>query len=277
MEKSKIKLPVIRKNKQWYNTLTKRYVTETYANRINNYFIKYPESTLHEGTGHGKYYPKKSLTEHSRQIREMVWGKGTQIIKTKTFKGKDVYFSPILKETVADEFIKNLKNLDYKICGGKCQVELYRLTRDRDNIYHILTWNVQQRLISASSVDFWKPTAWYMYNCMINEIKKIYKKHKIGKYTVLYGHILCYFYSDLDGWEQGKTFGFDFVSKSGYTNMKDKFDEILNWYKDKLEIDAYHNIRVLKLSLYLLDSYNNATELQKQVAKYRIGVNRIMK
>ena len=276
-KQSKIKLPVIRKKYGWFNTITNRYVTETYAKRINSYFLKYPESTLHESTGHGKYDTKKSLTEHSKQIREMAWGKGTQLVKTKTFKGKTVYFSPFLKEIASDEFLKQLKNLDYKICGGKCQVELYRLTRDKRSIYHILSWNVGQRLTSANSVSFWTPKAWYMYNCMIKEVKKIYKKHKFSKHTVLYGHISCYFYSDLDGWEQGKTFGFNFLTNSGYKNMKNDFEKILNWYKDKLEIDAYHNIMVQKISFYLYDITKSATKNQIQIAKYRLGVNRIMK
>ena len=273
----KMKLPIIRKNKKWFNTITKRYVTKTYAQRINSYYIKHPESTLHEGTGHGKYDPEKSLTEHSKQIREMAWGKGTQLVKTKTFKGKDVYFSPFLKETASDEFLKHLKNLDYTICGGNAQVELFRLTREKDNIYHIIEWNVQQRLTSANSVDFWMPNAWHMYNCMINEIKKIYKKYKFSKITLLYGHISCYFYSVYDGWEKGVSIGFVLPNKTGYKKMKDDFNKILNWYKDKLEIDAYHNIMVQKVSFYLYDYSKNATENQRQIAKYRLGVNRIMK
>ena len=276
-KQSKMKLPIIRKNKKWFNTITKRYVTKTYAQRINSYYIKHPESTLHESTGHGKYDAEKSLTEHSKQIREMAWGKGTQLVKTKTFKGETVYFSPFLKETASDEFLKQLKNLDYKICGGQGQVELFRLTREKDNIYHIIEWNVQQRLTSASSVDFWTPNAWYMYNCMINEIKKIYKKYKFSKITLLYGHISCYFYSIYDGWEKGVSIGFVLPNKSGYKRMKDDFNKILNWYKDKLEIDAYHNIMVQKISFYLYDYSKNATENQRQIAKYRLGVNRIMK
>ena len=274
---SKMKLPIIRKNNKWFNTITKRYVSKTYAKRINSYFIKHPESTLHEGTGHGKYDTEKSLTEHSKQIRKMAWGKGTQLIKTKTITGKTVYFSPFLKETASDEFLKQLKNLDYKICGGQAQVELFRLTREKDNIYHIIEWNVQQRLTSASSVDFWMPNAWYMYKCMINEIKKIYKKYKFSKITLLYGHISCYFYSIYDGWEKGVSIGFVLPNQSGYKRMKDDFNKILNWYKDKLEIDAYHNIMVQTVSFYLYDFSKNATENQRQIAKYRLGVNRIMK
>ena len=35
-KQSKIKLPIIRKNKKWFNTITNRYVTKTYAQRINS-------------------------------------------------------------------------------------------------------------------------------------------------------------------------------------------------------------------------------------------------
>jgi hypothetical protein len=276
-KQKKIKLPIIRKNKKWYNTISKRYVTETYAKRINSYFMKHPESTLHEGTGHGKYFIDKSLTEHSKQIRKMAWGKGTQLIKTKTKEGKTVFYSPFLKETASDEFLKHLNKLDYKICGGKGQVELFRMTREKNNIYHIITWDVQQRLTSATTVDFWKPDAWYMYNCMINEVKKIYNKYKFSKITLLYGHVSCYFYSIYDGWEKGTAIGFVIPNKSGYKKMKEDYKGLLDWYKNKLEIDAYHNIIVQKISFYLYDYAKNATEKQKQICKYRLGVNRIMK
>ncbi|GAG84709.1 unnamed protein product [marine sediment metagenome] len=71
------------------------------------YFMKHPKSTLHVGTGHGKYDTEKSLTEHSKQIRKMAFGKGTQLVKTKTLEGKTVYYSPFLKETASDEFLKH--------------------------------------------------------------------------------------------------------------------------------------------------------------------------
>jgi hypothetical protein len=276
-KQSKIKLPVIRKNKKWFNTITNRYVTNTYAKRINAYFIKHPESTLHEGTGHGKYDRDKSLTEHSKQIRKMAFGKGTQLIKTKTLEGKTVYYSPFLKETASNEFLKHLSKLDYKICGGKAQVELFRMTREKDNIYHLITWDIYQRLESPTMVEFWTPDAWYMYNCMINEIKKIYKKYKFSNITLLYGHVSCYFYSIYDGWEKGTTMGFVIPNRSGYKKMKDDYKNLLNWYRNKLEIDAYHSIMVQRISFYLYDYSKNATDKQKQIAKYRLGINRIMK
>lgn len=272
-----VKVPIIRKNKKWYNTLTKRYVTETYAKRINTYFMKHPESTLHRGTGHGIYDTERSLTEHSKQIRKMAFGKGTQLIKTKTLEGKTVYYSPFLKEIAGDEFLKNLKKLDYKICGGKAQVELFRMTREKDNIYHMITWDVYQRLTSASTVEFWTPDAWHIYYCMLNEIKKIYKRYKFSKITLMYAHISCYFYSEYDGWEKGISIGFVVPNNTGYKKMKDDYKKVLNWYRDKLEIDAYHNIIVQRISFYLYDSSSNATDKQKQIAKYRLGVNRIMK
>ena len=276
-KRSKIKLPIIRKNKKWFNTITNRYVTETYAKRINSYCMKHPEKTLYESTGHGKYDKDKSLTEHSKQIRKMAFGKGTQLVKTKTLEGKTVYFSPFLKETASDEYLKLIKKLDYTICGGKAQVELFRLTREKDNIYHIINWDVYQRLESPTIVEIWTPNAWYMYNCMINEVKKIYKKYKFSKITLLYGHISCYFYSIYDGWEKGVSIGFVVPNQSGYKRMKDDYKKLLNWYKDKLEIDAYHSIMVQRISFYLYDFSKNATDKQKQIAKYRLGINRIMK
>lgn len=276
-KQSKMKLPVIKKKGKWFNTITKRNVTETYAKRINNYYLKHPKATLHEGTGHGKYDVDKSLTEHSKQIRKLAFGKGTQLIKTKTLKGKTVYYSPFMKEVASDEFLKQLSKLDYKICGGQGSVELFRLTREKDNIYHIVSFDVYQRLTSANMVEFWTPKAWELYFCATRELKKIYKKYKFSKITLMYAHISCYFHSPYDGWEKGISIGFVIPNVSGYKKMKDDFKKLLNWYRDKLEIDAYHNITVQTMSFYLYDYSKNASDKQKELAKYRLGVNRIMK
>jgi len=99
----------------------------------------------------------------------------------------------------------------------------------------------------------------------------------LSKVTLMLNTILFHFISDYDGWEKGISIGFGEPNNTGYKIMKDDYKKVLNWYKDKLEIDAYHNIVVQRISFYLYDSSKNVTDKQKQIAKYRLGVNRIMK
>ena len=275
-KQAKLKKPVVKRKGKWYNTITKRYVTETYAKRINSYFSKHPESTLHEGTGHGKYIREKSLTEHSKQIRKMAFGKGTQLIKTKTKEGKIIYLSPFHHEQLTGEKVKKIKKLDYKICGGKALVELFRMTRIKDNIYHMITWHVNQRLVNPTMVDMWSVDAKYMYKCITAELRKITKKYPFSKMCIMYGHVNCYFCSKYDGWEQGKTFGFCIPNKSGFAYLKNDFEKLLDFYKNRLEIDAYHNIVVLRISFYLYDDVDSVSKSSIDIAKYRLGINRIM-
>lgn len=275
VKQSRLTKPVIKKNKKWYNTITERYVTKTYAKRINSYFAKNPKATLHEGTGHGKYVREKSFAEHSQEIRKMAFGKGTQLIKTKTVKGKTVHFSPFHHEQLTEEKLSKIKKLDYLICNNKVQVELFRLTRIKDNIYHMVTWNVNQRLISPIMVDFWSVNAWKKYKCIVSHLKKITKKYPFSKMNIMYGHVSCYFYSKYDGWEKGTTFGFVIPNKSGFIYMEKEFQKLLDFYKNKLESDSYHNIVVQKINFYIYDDVDNANKQAKDIAKYRMGVNRI--
>lgn len=270
----KLKLPVIKKEGKWYNKLTKKYVTEKYAKRINNFFKKNPESTLHEATGHGKYDRSISLSEHSIEVQKLAYGIGSQVIRTKDRKGKKVFYSPIYDKILEKSEIDMLKYLDYRICNKKAFVELYRLTRDKVNIYHIVTLNVNKRLPSALAVDFWMPEIYSEYNCITKELKKIYKKYKFSKMTSMYAHISCYFVSKFDTWKKGKTFGFVIPNNKGFRIMKENFDDILDFYKNKLEIDAYHDIIVEKISFYIYDYYSDASDRARRIASYRIGVNR---
>lgn len=275
-KQAKIKKPVVMRKGKWYNKITKRYVSKTYAKRINSYFSRHPESTLHEGTGHGKYSRDIALTEHSKEIREMAFGKGTQLIKTKTRTGKIVHFSPFYHEQLTQEKLSQIKKLDYTICNN-VDMELFRMTRIKDNIYHIATWEINQRLVSPISVDLWSVIAWKKYNCITSHLKKVYNKYPFSKITIMYGHITCYFISKYDGWEKGRTFGFVIPNKSGFRIMKEHFNDILDFYKNRLEVDAYHEIVVMKVNFYLYDDIDNASKQAKDISKYRMGVNRIMK
>lgn len=274
-------LPVQKKGNRWYNSITQRYVSETYAKRLNSYFLKHPLKTLAHARGHLGFKLIKhdekgrdvSLTDQHPEIRELLYGKGTQTIRTRTLTGKKIHFSPIHNEILDEDILKHLKKLDYK--KGDIEVELYRQTRSKENIYHIFSVNIQQRLVTPSAVDFWEPKARFIFNNLMMETMKIHKKHNLGKGTLIYGKIDHYFYSDLDGWETGKTMGFDVPNRSAVRHMKEQFKDILNWYRNKLEGDTYHNIMVLTMTFYLYGFRSWASELQQEIAKYRSGVTHI--
>lgn len=266
--------PIVKKNGRYFNTMTKRYVSESYAKRINAYFKKNPDGNLSRARGHVKYKSGKSIPEQNTELREMLLGGGNQVIMTYDRKGNKIAYSPVFNDTITD--YTKLKKLDYSILGGQVSVELYRVTRDKMNIYHILTIIPDKKLTIPSDVDFFRYLFKPIYVGMIKEIRKLYKNFKFSKSTTLYGHVSCYFYNDFDAWEKGKTFGFVFPrDKSGYDFFKEDFYKIFDWWKQKLEIDAYHDIHVTKISFYLYDFYNNADETAKQIAKLRQGVNRI--
>ena len=116
-----------------------------------------------------------------------------------------------------------------------------------------------------------------MFNCIVRELRKIAKHHRFSNITIMYGHVSCYFISDYDAWQNGKTFGFVIPNNSGFEMLRDQFLDILEWYHDKLETDAYHDIHVEKITFYMNDFISNATETQIGIAKYRLGVNKLMK
>ena len=58
--------------------------------------------------------------------------------------------------------------------------------------------------------------------------------------------------------------------------MKEDFkSRVLDWYYNKLEIDAYHNIMVQKINFYIMGKTSQTTDIQKQVAHLRLGVTKI--
>lgn len=270
------KNPIIRKNKKWFNTLTKKYVSEAYAKRLNSYFKRNPKATLYRARGKGKYEREKILSGHSQEVKKLAYKRGSQIIKTKTREGKTVYYSPFQKEILSKYEMEKLKQIkfDYHICNKKAYVELFRLTRERDNIYHMITWNVNQRLSTVSQAELFKFRALKTFSCIKKELKHLTKKYSFSNMTILYGHISSYFYSDFDGWEKGTTFGFVIPNQSGFKILTSEFNNLLDWYIGKLEVDAYHNVVIQKITFYLYDSVRKSKPEYVSIAKYRIGINR---
>lgn len=261
---------------RYYNTLTKKYVSKAYGKRLRNYFENNPSGTLYRASGHGEYDRDRPIPEHSKEIKEMIYGKGTQVVRTKSASGKEVYYSPLRKEQLTPEDIKKFGKLDYYICNKKVNVELYRMTRDKTSIYHIFTWKVNRQFLDPLAFEAWGyGTALKMLQCILDDIKKNLKKIWFGKMLLMNGHVNSYFYSDIDGYDAGTTFGYVHVNESGFKIMEKEFKEIINKYAGKLESRSYHQIAIIRISVYVYDYTINTNQTIKDIAKYRLGVNRI--
>lgn len=283
----KVKMPVVKKGKRWFNTITGKYVKVAYAKRLNNYFKRHPGETLYRAGGHGQYLKTKPISEHGKDIRSLAYKQRSQIIKTKTRKGKVIYYSPFYrkaKKNIEDRLniklpdtidYSKLENLDYYTCDKKVFVELYRLTRNLDAIYHILTWKVGVSFTHSNMIDFWFMRNKEIYKCMMGKVKQIAYKYRLSKTQILYGRITAYFYSDLDGWEKGASFGFVLPNRRGYMIIEDQFQDKLNWYKNRLDNDAYHSIALLKIAFYIYDTVYNVDQGALSIASHRIGINRL--
>jgi hypothetical protein len=269
-----MKLPVIKKGKKYYNTLTNKYVSESYAKRINNYFKKYPKSNLVKAGGHGKYKKKRPLYEHERTLKRKMYGSGFQVYKTKDIKGQTIYYSPVHNKELSKKVIDYIEKLDYSIAKN-VKVELFRMSRDRERIYHLITWTVDKSFNDSRIMELWIPYAEMIYKKIENEIKKIIRKYPIGysKFPIIYAHVSNYFYTDLSGYSHGKSFGFYLADSDGFSKLYNAFIETLSWYINKLEIMAYHNIWIEKFTFYIMDFYKSGT-LQENISQYRLGINR---
>lgn len=269
-----MKNQIVKKGNRYYNELTGKYVSKDYAKRINSYFKRNPKGNLLRASGHGFYQRKRPLFEHEKTLTKKFYGKGTQVSVTKNIKGKKIYYSPVYKSELTDLEILNIENKDYKL-SHNINVELYRMSRDKERIYHIINWKVNKSFNNPTLIELWKDNAIKTYRIIEKEMKKIIKKYPIGynKLPIIYAHVNNYFYSDLDGYSHGKSFGFLIARNDGFEILFDKFIETINWYIDKLEIMSYHNILIDRFTFYIMDFYkDNSTS--EMIAKYRIGVNR---
>lgn len=264
--------PIIFKNGNYYNTITKRYVSESYAKRINNYFKKNPNGTLARATGHYSYSRTKSITNLSIETRKKIFGTGEQFVQTYDKKGKPVYYSISQKENIDLEEIKKIRKLDYHICNDKAFVELYRMTRDRNNIYHLVTWKINKNIKNPYQIDMLKPELIGTYKCIEKEVKKILPKGK--NVSGMYFHISCYFYSKIDGWRKGTISQVYVARKDQLKYLYDEFINKLDWYQSRLESNAYYNIYIERFTFYVTQYVGDVTEYVKTLSKYRLGVNR---
>lgn len=280
-KKQKLKLPVVKKNGKWFNTITKKYVSESYAKRLNSFFKRNPEASLFRAGGHGKIHKKKALTEQSRYIRELAYKRDIQLIRTKTRKGKIVYLAPFHDEKIT-RLPEKIDKLDYWLLKNKVRVELYRMTRDRNGIYHIITWNIHKQFNEALALESWLIQKMDIYDKIEKEIKSIIKKYPFSKSTQVFGDIGFYVYSENafskdSNNNKGIGFGFKFpkIDPKAYIDMRSNFIDRFDHFSSKLDSNAYMIFALTKITFYVYDVKANVDKIGQNLAKYRIGIIRI--
>lgn len=281
MKNKKLKLPVVKKKGKWFNTITNKFVSESYAKRLNSYFIRNPDASLFRAGGHGKLHKKKALTEQSRYIRELAYRRDIQLIKTKTRGGKTVYIAPFHDETLT-RLPDKIDELDYWLLKNKVRVELYRMTRDRNGIYHIITWDVGRRFNESLSLESWLIQAMDVYDKIEKEMKSISKKYPFSRSTQIFGDIGYYVYggnvfSKDDNPNKGIGFGFKFpkIDRRSYMDMKSNFVDRIEHFSSKLDSNAYMIFALTKITFYIYDIKVNVDKIGQNLARYRIGIIRM--
>lgn len=266
--------PIIRKNGKWYNSITKRYVTESYAKRINSYFKQNPEATLVQAQGHGEYKREKSLRQHSEKVKRLMYSSKTQLIKTRDKKGKNVYYSPVSDETLKEKQAKKFMDLNYYCCKRLARVNLYRLTRDRSTIHHVIRYKPNMSFRVSFQLEQFIPSFMSVYDCMIKEARKIHKKHPLGEDVLIYYRLGFTLFSKIDYYNQGRTSFVVYVDDNTHVNeLREHLLESLQWMIDKLERNAYVGVHIESFQIHLVVHKGRANETAKEISKYRLGVD----
>lgn len=270
-----MKNPIIKKDGKYYNTLTKKYISEPYGKRLQSYYKRNPDSTLNEAHGHpyklklDKKGREKKIIEQPQYIKEVFFRKN-QIVTSISPTGKRTSFNPFTQEKISTSYIKKAKSMDYKICGGKVNVSLYRLTRDNRNVYHVFDWKVNGDFRSPLSLEAWiNSECDHIINSIIKHMFNVDKKHKIHSFRLLYGHIESHAYSDLDSYPIGISFGFVQPEHNGRKILKMEFDNAMGKILHKIELASYHMIYISNITLYIYGDVSNLTE---SIVKNRKGI-----
>jgi len=173
-----------RKGKVYVNRLTGKHVSKTTANRINRFFEKHPGATLYEANRGAVYDPGKKWEDQKTRIYR-VYKKENQIVKTKDNKGRDVYFSPILGKRVSKKNVKKLDEYDYFENGFS--IHLYRMTSNRERVYHIIKYQLNRTLEEHEDIDrLEKKLLGHWINDLVKIIKNVAYKHPIGKRDLMF-------------------------------------------------------------------------------------------
>ena len=265
----KTKKVVIRRKGKFFNTITKRYVSKATAHRYNAFYRKHPKGLHTSAYGNYRYKPKKKYTEQTEKLKKLIY-KPNQVIRTKDRTGKTVYFSPFEREILKSDVAKKLGKMDYTICDEAVKVKLYRLTRDRNHVYHVFTWYIDSIFQLQEGIEIWlekvgKP----IMECILNEVYDQSKKNKLDPLQVAYGHFQVQFYSDIDSYPASRTFGFLKPTLKGLDQLGREFNSMVNDYSHKLATASYHRCYFNRLSIYL---YAMRNPYNIMFSKYRSGV-----
>ena len=266
----KTKNPVIKKNNKWYNTISKRYVTETYAKRVNSYFARNPDGVLTRATGHGILSYKKRQ-KASRETLELS-RKKTILIETKTITGKDVYYSPKYNEIAKVTKIQ-LKKVDYN--NRMWKVSLYRKSLDKLSVYHVLQTEMNTDIETEMDINYFMG---YIIKDVIPvlryELNKIFDHYISDKRSVyIYGKMSSTIYSEIDYFPMNSSFGFHpFNKKMFISEFINIFLRELAKFLRKIKNFSYHSLHFDELSVYINQSIRR---VEHELLTYREGVENI--
>lgn len=265
-----MKNPVIKKNGKWFNTLTKRYVSESYAQRINSYFKRNPKTVLIRASGHGvlSYKKRKKASKETIELSK----KKTILIKSKTLKGKNVYYSPKYNEVVSVSK-KKISSIDYK--NRMWIVSLYRKSLDGLSVYHILNYKIKMNLETELDANlYFTDFIKHVVPILRYELNKIVSNHIFSPNTVyIYGKLTSTVYSEIDYYPMNASFGFIPFNKKRYVS---EFINILisqlHVFLNKLKSYSYHSLALEEMSIYISQSIKDVSH---DLLKYREGVENI--
>ena len=264
------KNPVIKKKNKYYNTLTKRYVTETYAKRINSYFKNNPDGVLTRATGHGVLSYKKRK-KASRETLELSKRK-TILIETKTITGKNVYYSPKYNE-ITKVTQKHLRILDYK--NKMWTISLNRITIDKRGVYHILQWKINENIEDESDIYILMNELYRNVIPVLRyELNKILSHHIVSKFNSIFGKISLTIYSDIEYLPYGSTFGFYTFNKQSISLFLNDFIKEIMKHLNKVKSFSYHSLTLEKVTIYIMQPSENIKDIG--ISKYREGVDNII-
>jgi len=268
-KKKRNKNIVIKRKKRYLNTLTGRYVSKNTANRLNRFFKKNPNATLYQASGRPVYDKNMPWIEQSENLHKLLKKRKIQVIKTKTAKGKDVYFNPLLNKRVSKKHVERAMKYDYY--EGQFYVQLYRMTTIKDRVYHIITTKINRTIEEHEDIDKlftrlinnWMPDAKNLMN-------KIHRLHSLSNISVIY----IAFDHDIFLTNYGqKDNGAVILMKNrqpNKINLQD-FEEEMNRARLKYHalLNSYRMIMIKKVRIFI---YCFATEKNKAMSELRLGV-----
>lgn len=258
---------VIKKDDRWFNTLTGRYVSEKTANKLNTYFKQNPKGTLYRAYNRPVYIGAIPWKDQPQYIKKL-YGRKIQTVKTKDIAGRTVYFSPFTKKRVYAKQVKKIRTFDFK--QGLFKVSLYRLTADKERVYHIISTKIGMTLKDGDDVEqlFHKLQQRWLRKA-IEITKQIAREYPMSKRdfmnTVFEHDIIATNYGIKDAGVVTLMTGRN--PRTEAHQLKNELPKAKETYK-KL-VTSYHLIVSKHVKIYI---FNFANEKTKALAVNRLGV-----